>query len=186
MELLNSKELLKEFEVKASFYKLQVGKACVNCRNQARLLRKGMALDSVIDAVFILVNPGACSAKDQTYDIPVLDPTKETIPFVKAKSDQTQWQLMRLMKLRQWNHTVIINLSDICSGNINVFLDSLKLFQSNNNEDHSILSERRKNELTNLLIQNKGPIIAGWGSNSGVRKIAEKALKHHLLQNITG
>lgn len=57
---------------------------------------------------------------------------------------------------------------------------------SNNQEDYSILSDNRKGELNNLLEQNKGPVIAGWGSNSGVRKIAEKALKHHLLQNITG
>ncbi|WP_223702162.1 hypothetical protein [Sutcliffiella deserti] len=186
MELLNSKNLLKEFEVKASFYKMEVEKEYYTCRNQARLLRKGFALNSSIDAVFLLVNPGACSASDQSYDIPVLVPTKETIPFVDAKSDQTQWQLMRLMKLKQWNHTAIINLSDICSGNINVFLKTFKLLQSKKKYEHSILFCRRKKELEALLNQNNGPVIAGWGTNSSIRKIAEEALKHPLLQNITG
>ncbi|WP_177184847.1 hypothetical protein [Sporolactobacillus nakayamae] len=49
MELISKKELLKEFEVKASFYNMKIGHKIFECRNQARIKRIGN--DAVLKAI---------------------------------------------------------------------------------------------------------------------------------------
>lgn len=44
VELVSKKELLKEFEVEASFYNVKIGDRVFECRNQARIKRIGFSL----------------------------------------------------------------------------------------------------------------------------------------------
>ncbi len=85
MELVSKKELLKEFEVEASFYNVKIGDTVFECRNQARIKRKGFSF-KLLDAIFILCNPGSCNPV-MKETVPVLDPRKEEVPFIKANSD---------------------------------------------------------------------------------------------------
>ncbi|WP_404469640.1 hypothetical protein [Sutcliffiella horikoshii] len=183
MELTSRAELLKVFRVEASFYKRKIGDEYITLRNQARIIRRGYSDTTTSDAVVMMVNPGSCNVSDKNYNIPILNPVTERVPFVEANSDQTQEQLMRLMDIRVWNHLVIINLSDICSGNIDVFFSYLRKVVE---DDHSILSDARIKELEFILANNRGPVIAAWGTNSRIKKPAKIALEHPLLKPIVG
>lgn len=183
MELTSRAELLKVFRVEASFYKSKIGDEYITHRNQARIIRRGYSGTTPSDAVVMMVNPGSCNARDKNYNIPTMNPVTDSIPFVEANSDQTQEQLMRLMEKRGWKHFVIINLSDICSGNIDVFFSYLRKMKGN---VHSILSAERINEMKCVLDNNRGPVIAAWGTNTRIKQLAKTALNHSLFKPIVG
>ncbi|WP_226682864.1 hypothetical protein [Sutcliffiella horikoshii] len=183
MELTSRQELLKVFRVEASFYKRKIGDEYIILRNQARIKRRGYSDTITSDAVVMMVNPGSCNVSDKNYNIPILNPVTERVPFVEANSDQTQEQLMRLMDKRGWNHLVIINLSDICSGNIDVFFSYLRKAKE---FDHSILSDTRIREMECIMDNNRGPVIVAWGTNTRIKQLAKTALDHSLLKTIVG
>ncbi|WP_404430989.1 hypothetical protein [Sutcliffiella horikoshii] len=183
MELTSKAELSRVFRVEASFYKRKVGGEYITLRNQARILRKGYSGTIPSDAVVMMVNPGSCNASDKNYNIPIMNPVTDSIPFVEANSDQTQEQLMRLMEKRGWNHLVIINLSDICSGNIDVFLS---YYNKAKGICHSILSSNRENELKTVINNNYGPFIVAWGTNNKISNLAKCALENSNLNSIVG
>lgn len=90
---------------------------------------------------------------------------------------------MRLMEKRGWKHFVIINLSDICSGNIDVFFSYLRKAKE---FDHSILSDTRIREMECILDKNRGPVIVAWGTNTRIKQLAKTALDNSLLKTIVG
>ena len=182
MELLKKVELLKEFEVKASFYNVRLNDYLFECRNQARIRRKGISKEEY-DAVFILCNPGSCKS---TSNIREWDPRKDCIPFVTADSDQTQEQIMRLMVIKQWDQVNIINISDICSGNIEEFRRKLSKANRVSFSYHSIFSNERNHELLDIFRLNKGPIIAGWGKRTFMKNELIEVLASDNLKNIKG
>lgn len=185
MELLSKNELLEEFEVEASFYNITIGDQTFECRNQAKVKRKSIETDE-FDAIFVLVNPGSCNPLDKNFEISEIDPRNDLIPFVKAKSDSTQWQIMRLMKLKEWDQVNIINLSDLCSGSLKIFRAKLAEAESLSFHHHSIFSDERQKELKKILDANKGPVILGWGTERFIKNKANEVLQNHLIVNYIG
>ena len=182
MELIKKKELLQEFEVEASFYNVVVNDQIFECRSRARIKRKGVNKEEY-DAILVLCNPGSCKG---VISPPILDPRKDEIPFVPAKSDPTQEQVMRLMVMRQWDHVNIINISDLCAGNIDNFKIMLKKAKEELFTYHSIFSTERKSELLGLLELNNGPIIAGWGKKTFIKEYIEQVLLMAPFNDIIG
>ncbi|MDN3956171.1 hypothetical protein [Sporolactobacillus laevolacticus] len=185
MDLVSKKELLEEFEVEASFYNVKISDRVFECRSQARIKRIGFSSNK-LDAIFILCNPGSCDPLMKEM-VPVLDPRREAAPFIKANSDPTQEQIMRLMKIKHWNLISIINLSDLCSGNLADFKTKLKDAISLSFTYHSIFSNERENELKKLLQFNPSvQLIAGWGTEPFIKTMVEKVFQHKLIKNIKG
>lgn len=182
MELITKKELLKEFEVEASFYNVRINDLLFECRSQARIKRKG-TLKEEYDAVLVLCNPGSCKSSLSPQE---LDPRIERIPFVLAQSDQTQEQIMRLMELRQWDQVNMINLSDICSGNIDDFQSKLAIAKKALFTCHSIFSKERRDELLSVIQLNKGPVIACWGKRQFMKNEITTILSSDLFNKIKG
>jgi hypothetical protein len=182
MELITKKELLKEFEVEASFYNVRTNDLVFECRSQARIKRKGTLKDEY-DAVLVLCNPGSCKSSLSPQE---LDPRKDKIPFGLAQSDQTQEQVMRLMELRRWDQVNMVNISDICSGNIDDFRFKLKNAKNALFTYHSIFSKERRNELLQVIELNKGPVIAGWGVKPFMKKEITQILLSDLFKEIKG
>lgn len=181
MELVSRKELLKEYEVEASFYNVRIEGETFECRSQARIKRKGVQVDKA-DAILILCNPGSCDP-DVSEKVPELDLRKDFVPFIKANSDQTQEQIMRLMKFKQWSLVNIINLSDICAGNLQDFKSKYNKVKQYSFSYHSIFSDTRKNEIKTIIDSNEGRIILGWGEESHLKEMANEALQHKLINN---
>jgi hypothetical protein len=125
---------------------------------------------------FSLWQTGGCVPKDPSYVYPVLHEDISRSEFVEAKTDPTQYQLMNLMELMEYNRLDILNLSDICEGNYDNFKLYLKVFQTFKNQLHSIFSQERAKELSELMDE-ETPIILAWGTNSTIKELAEKALQ---------
>lgn len=171
-----AEELRKEFDVIASFYQIIVGGQKYLCRNHAIIMRKGLANQKKYDGIVIMVNPGSCSVKDSSYQPPIIEGKACNIPYVVVDDDPTQRQLMRLMKVMNWNALSIINLSDLCSGNMSDFLEKLNQVEQHAFEDHSIFSSSRDDE-RQLLQHPQTKVILAWGRNEGIQQHARNAQK---------
>lgn len=173
MKFWTKVELEREFHIEASFYQLEVNNELYLCRNKARIVRRDTMVNSIVDAIVIMVNPGSCipSVANTT---PTLKRNFENAPFVKVHIDPTQQQLMRLMKKMSWNHLTIINLSDLCAGNMTEFQSILKKVEAYPN--HSIFSEERTDEREKVLNESNRIILA-WGQNSLINPLACNALE---------
>lgn len=122
------------------------------------------------------MNPGLCSPKKTTYTIPQINHGESSLNYTYAKTDNTQYQLMRFMNLKNWNKVLIINLSDIRAGNIEDFKRKLNDAKRVGFESHSIFSSQRKKELNQVLAECSGPIIVAWGTDARLKDLAEIAL----------
>lgn len=184
MEMWRKSELLNRFEVEAGFYKVTIGGTEFQCRNLAVIKRIGTSAKQY-DAVLVLCNPGSCKPFEGTL-IPEKNPINNDIPLVKVKSDETQHQIMRLMALAHWEKVCIINLSDLCAGNMSEFKNVLKEAENHGFKYHTIFSEERLCELKRVMDLCTGHVILGWGTDGAIKVLAKKALLHPLLRNFIG
>lgn len=187
MELENwSANLLKkDFEVTASFYQIKAGDFYFRCRNHAVIRRKGYNSQKQPDALIVMANPGSCKPSEPTYEAPLYQDDLTKIPYVPVNIDPTQYQLMRLMKLMDWNEISIINLSDLCAGNMDGFKKRLKWVHHQRISYHSIFSKKRTKERMQLLSKSRRIILA-WGKNTSINKLASYALKKIPNENLYG
>ncbi|MDQ0257840.1 hypothetical protein J2S74_005303 [Evansella vedderi] len=176
MEFLSAAILKKEFKVEASFYQIKVGNKKYQCRNNAVIMRHDFSRDDQPDAVIVMANPGSCSPSENSYVAPVVQGTITNIEYVSVADDQTQQQLMRLMKLMDWNVISIINLSDLCTGKMDKFGEVLNELEGYNFKSHSIFSEDRNEEREKLFNDTNSKLILAWGGNSIIRELACYAL----------
>ncbi|CAM3975093.1 hypothetical protein [Mesobacillus zeae] len=163
------------YEVEGAFYQYTNKGKSYLCRRLAVIQAKESTYQEHYDALFIMVNPGSCQPLDSSYNVPVIQTLSDSVPLVKAKSDPTQRQLMRVMAEQKWNKTAIFNLSDLCEGNLSKFSELMKSCR-HSFPHHSIFSDERAKELQNLFLQNRGPVIVAWGTNSCISDLAKKAL----------
>ncbi len=145
MDFWTAEELKKEFSVVASFYQKEINNKMYLFRNHALIIRKGFAAQEHPDAVIVMANPGSCSPKDHSYNPPIIQNEVGCLPYVEVTEDPTQRQLMRLMKLMNWNVISICNLSDLCSGNMDDFAEKLSQIE-NSFKNHTIFSDARATE----------------------------------------
>jgi hypothetical protein len=178
MEFWLASQLREEFDVIASFYQIEVGGEFLKCRNHAVIFRKGYANQKFPDAVVCMANPGSCCPSDSSYKLPVVEADFNKLPYISVEVDPTQWQLMRLMKVMNWNVISIVNLSDLCSGNMVDFGEKLNLVEQYSYKKHSIFDESRFREREAFLNRNfkNTKVILAWGQNSIIRKLASDLL----------
>jgi hypothetical protein len=148
------------------------------------------------------MNPGTAypiKKQDQSC-IPIYNIEKELPQYISSrkmvmtKPDNAQYQIMRVMKYKNWNCVSIINLSDIKDGSSNKFFSKLVKFEAHingydflNNDIHSIFSDNRKSELKNILkLHNKVPIIVAWGKNTKLINLATKCINQLDERKIKG
>ncbi|WP_458722433.1 DUF1643 domain-containing protein [Pseudomonas brenneri] len=138
-------------------------------RRSLSIVREGMEVQR-LDALVIMMNPGGstplcdhipkCSASclDEASDLPV--PTDP---------DKTQHRITALMKLKNWNHVRVINLSDVRAQKLHL----VKVVDLP--DDHSMFAPSRAAELDSEL--SKAPlVICAWGKSSELAHIARLAM----------
>ena len=155
MTLILAKELKKTFEVNAKFYYSMINEEKFLMRREARIERIGSKQEE-IDAVVVMINPGSCKPTGEVTS----QSAKEAL-LMAAKPDQTQYQLMNLMERKAWNVLVIVNLSDICEGNLSNFSNIERKFRAAN-LSHSIFQDENAEDCQTLLSSAKNVIFA-WG-----------------------
>lgn len=192
MKFIYADALKQLFTVTGSFYQLSINRKRYNCRNKLEIKSTNYVGGCKPDVIVVMMNPGSSKPIDKNHTQPqytatmihdLVNPT-----LVKTKPDNTQYQIMRLMLLKNWNYAIIINLSDLSCGNST---DFAKVFDSISSRAHidSIFHDKRINELNKLLEQyNKKKILVGWGSLSVQKEFMLKAinkLKRYKLIGIS-
>ncbi|WP_394231257.1 hypothetical protein [Niallia oryzisoli] len=187
VDYVYAEQLKKEFKVVASFYNQKVKGKVFPCRNHAYVIRKGNQLNHEVNAILILMNPGTSSPIRKEAFVPTLNlELPSCIPYIEAKPDPTQYQVMRLMKVKDWTRVSILNLSDLCAGNSEDFKKLLQEAEDSGFHFHSIFSVEREKELQSQLSTANGPILLAWGTNGILEPLANKALKKLPSERIKG
>jgi hypothetical protein len=127
------------------------------------------------DLMVVMMNPGSSS--------PVAGVENSQDP-VLANPDNTQDQIMRVMQNTKLNFARVLNLSDIRkskSSDLYEFLSS----QESKVIDHSIFSNNRANELTQLF--NKDAlVIFGWGVHDSLIPLVKSAIESLKIEKPYG
>lgn len=191
MEFVYANELKSIFHVKGHFYTLKLNSYKIPCRSILTIKNKQrIRKEKQTDAIIIMMNPGSSlpivNELDKTFYYKKDLFNSKNRKLVAAKPDNTQYQIMRLMLLRQWSFVKVINLSDIQAGNSKCFSKLFKdLHKIDKTNPHSIFHVKRKKELSKILQENKSEvIIAAWGSSTVLKPTAQVAIKN--LPNLIG
>ncbi len=178
--------LKKKFSVYGHFYCNDMGNdGRLACRSVLEIVSKNNStckediLNALPDAVVIMMNPGSSVPLEvkpcEVYSAATI---KNLTPeYVDTKPDTTQYQIMRLMLLKEWKHVRVINLSDLRTPKSSELFKTLKKMKS---LQHSIFSKKRKSELASRLARKKkAPVICAWGLDNsllGLIDMAKQAL----------
>lgn len=182
-----AKELKKKFSVYGHFYFNDMGnEGRFACRSVLEIVSKNDSickddiLNSLPDAVVIMMNPGSSVPLElEPCEVYSAANIKTLTPkYVDTKPDITQYQIMRLMLLKKWEHVRVINLSDLRTPKSSELFKTIKKME---NRQHSIFSEERKSELASKLNRKKkAPVICAWGLDNsllGLIDMAKQALQ---------
>jgi hypothetical protein len=71
----------------------------------------------------------------------------------------------------------IINLSDLCSGNMRDFSEKLREVELHSYKNHTIFSEGRKRERETILQSTDSKIILAWGKHNSIKTMACESKK---------
>jgi len=193
-----AKTLKRTYGVIGSFYTLQFQDGTLlNCRNVLEIY-KGQIFcpyqNKLPDALFVMMNPGSSRPWDKEYISPIYtdalisDKAEITCTWTKAYPDITQYQVMRVMAHKGWNHVRVINLSDIRSPKSSEFKSTLKTLNEYKPKHlHSIFSPARKRELEKMLrIKQCAPIVLAWGTDEFLSELAVLGLQALPMKNRKG
>ncbi len=133
------------------------------------------------DAVVIMMNPGSSRPiedgdTDSLLTLPL--PSGFQKPLVLTQPDNTQYQIMRVMVSKGWNHVRVLNISDLRDPKSPSFIAKTKdLAELPGGGAHSLFSDVRKNEREQMLQRKPGaPFILGWGQDAGLIPLAKQCL----------
>ncbi|MBU3075593.1 DUF1643 domain-containing protein [Clostridium estertheticum] len=162
------------------------------CRSLLEIFER-KSIDSLkdtnkIDAVFIMMNPGSGKPmKIYTQQCKSISQIKtgelDKIQLVETDPDDTQYQVMRVMKKKAWKYVRIINLSDYRNPQSKSFYSMIRESVPYDNEFiHSIFSKERSQEINNIFIaSDKFKLITAWGVNTKLHKLIKLALQNNKL-----
>ena len=133
------------------------------------------------DAVVIMMNPGSSRPiedgdTDSLLTMPL--PAGFQKPLVLTQPDNTQYQIMRIMVSKHWNHVRVLNISDLRDPKSPSFIAKTKvLTELPGGATHSMFCEERTAERETVLRQKPGaPFILGWGQDAGLIPLAKQCL----------
>ena len=142
-----------------------------------------MLLNQPPDAVVVMMNPGS-SEPEQEMEPQILNP-EDILPhcrLVPARPDDTQGQIVEIIRRMNYSHIRVLNLSDIREPKSSRFFQTIcqgRFMQNNHIQaPHSIFSQNRLAELQYRMNPRSKIIIAGWGKgwskHQWRRNIAER------------
>jgi hypothetical protein len=179
-------KLKRRYLARGRFYRIKYqSQIVIPCRSTLEIYARQYEHESLEpDAYVIMENPGGSESLEVSeghIDGPLYLSTDMNLAsqihnttLTKAKPDRTQYQVMRLMNIYNWNHVRVINLSDIRTTSSTNLID---LYEQLNDDHLSIFSDVRDSERIEKLqgIACK-PVIAAWGTIDGLRDLANMAM----------
>lgn len=168
-----------KYNVSGHFYSLQVLETEVlKCRSVLEITSNSAEGKLMADAVFVMMNPGSSRPvveKDQAVISDVI--SQLSTKLVPTVPDTTQYQVMRIMHYKGWQHVRVINLSDLRDPNSGSFSQRyVQLERESGSTLHSIFSPQRSAELKHHLSRKPlGPIVCAWGVSDNLNPLIERA-----------
>ena len=120
------------------------------------------------DAVVVMMNPGS-SRPRQAVRQQILNAQniRTRCGLIPARRDNTQNQIMEIMRQMDYNHIRVLNLSDIREPSslrfFRIVRQEVIMQNSYIQSPHSIFSRYRSRELRCRMNSRSGIVIAGWG-----------------------
>lgn len=167
-------QLDAQFDVSGRFYTHSGSAQTYKCRDLLEIRRRDAGACIEADAVFIMMNPGSSTPLVGDEEVELSD-----AHLVPTKPDTTQYQLMRLMSAMGWQRVKVLNLSDLRVTRSEDFLKQMQEFEARESHDgHSLFATSRRHELAPALSRRSGaPIVAAWGVDKALQKLAVAAQK---------
>ncbi|MEZ0481054.1 DUF1643 domain-containing protein [Planococcus sp. SSTMD024] len=163
MSLIPAEQLKQIFSVEAKFYHAELANEKILMRREARIRRNG-AFTTRADAVIVMINPSNCAQAGETAK------SLQDTEWVSTNPNPTQYQLMNLMERQEWDVVTLINLSDICEGNMGNF----KTIENKFNRagvSHSLFQEGNAQD-REALLASADHLIFAWGSSTVAKRLA--------------
>lgn len=133
------------------------------------------------DAVVIMMNPGSSRPiengdTDSLLSMPLASGFQK--PLVLTQPDNTQYQIMRIMVSKGWNHVRVLNISDLRDPKSPSFIArTQRLAVLPGGATHSMFCAERTAEREMMLRRKPGaPVILGWGQDAGLIPLAKQCL----------
>ena len=182
-----AKQLKQKYGVFGHFYSVELAsKEVAECRSVLEIISHDQtpADHSELselrpDAVFIMMNPGSSKPLVEVNNrIRARAIHKLPISLVPTKPDTTQYQVMRVMHIRDWQHVRVLNLSDLRSPKSAEFIKTFQRLERDDEFDgHSIFSDDREEELLLKLPRSrKVPLVLAWGVSDKLTPLVERCM----------
>ena len=136
---------------------------------------KNNSIKNKPDLMVIMMNPGSSRP---------LNGIENNKTETQAIPDNTQSQIMRIMKNCNFEFSRILNLSDLREPKSSVFYDKIEELEKKK-ISHSIFSEKRNADFEELF-EKKVPVIFAWGVNEKLNILSIKAIKRIKEKNPIG
>jgi len=128
------------------------------------------------DLMVIMMNPGSSR--------PELGFTYEFNQEVPTIPDNTQDQIMRVMKLCNLYYARILNLSDVREPKSNIFVQKIEDLDKKNIY-HSVFQKEREKDFKELFVSGV-PVICAWGVSPKLSFLGELAFNKIKKEKIIG
>lgn len=182
MKFVHAPKLKQIFDVYGHFYNLNLSNSILECRSILEIRRKWQKKMDTPDIIVMMMNPGSSTPINKKYKPNTFSKdgynkiaAKEIVP---ARPDNTQYQIMRLMQLNNWDFVRILNLSDLRNGNSGNFQTEFRAaIKLDNSNPHCITHIDRRKELSNCVKSKSNKIIAAWGDIAELKEAAETILE---------
>lgn len=184
ISFIPASELRPLYRVLGHFYDLELHEEVPQrCRSLLEITADPTS--SVVDAVFVMMNPGS-SRPVEEVKATISQRTQLLVPTVP---DRTQYQVMRVMHYMGWKHVRVINLSDLCDPSSASFVQRyVQLEEMPDGKEHSIFSTNRSAQLKQYLMRKpRAPIVCAWGVSNDLNPLIEQAREAlKFEQKLTG
>lgn len=174
-------DLKRHFRVLGHFYSLELPAVePQRCRSVLEITSTTAATNLMADAVFVMMNPGSSRPVEERNHLVRSDQVAEmTAELVPTVPDTTQYQVMRLMHCRDWQHVRVINLSDLRDPESGSFTQRyVQLEKESGTSLHSMFSSERAAQLKQSLVRKPGaPIVCAWGVSNDLNPLIGRAAK---------
>ena len=137
-----------------------------------------------------MMNPGSSKPLEEVDNIiPEGRISQLKISLVPTKPDTTQYQVMRVMHYRGWEHVRVLNISDMRDPKSGKFVERYSDIENRTGfTSHSLFADKRTDEMARKLIKRpETPILCAWGVSTDLDPLIERCLgKVSGMSSLTG
>lgn len=187
LEFIPASRLKMVFDVFGHFYSvnLRFGEK-IDCRSVLEIVTKegrpsdiDQLLEASPDAIFIMMNPGSSRPLVEINNIiSEGEINRLVISLVPTKPDTTQYQVMRVMHYRGWQHVRVLNISDLRDSKSGSFVERyMNIEKRTGFSAHSLFSNLRSLESRRKLKRKpEAPIVCAWGVSPDLNPLIARCL----------